>query len=275
MKKKIIYITFIILFIVTITIKQNILPNKTETKQNDIPTINDDTISFYKQENASRYLDYKEKNPNLSEKDIITHVNIGLDHEFYTNTKKATNTNTNYIIVNKYNYLDKNYVPNNLEKINSIYSSKEIYLVKDAKTSFENMAKHASEEGYKIRCISAYRSYTYQENLYNNYVKKDGVQKADTYSSRPGFSEHQTGLVVDIDNTILPYTSFINTKEYEWMKNNAYKYGFILRYPKDKESITGYSFEPWHYRYVGEEIAAYIHYSNLTFEEYYVRFINN
>ena len=138
----------------------------------------------------------------------------------------------------------------------------------------EIMVHEARKEGYDIRVMSSYRSYQYQEKLYNDYVAVDGKEEADAYSARPGFSEHQTGLAVDIDNNLLPYTSFEQTKTYTWMINNCYKYGFILRYPKDKEEITGYNYESWHYRYVGKDIAKYIRTHNITFDEYYIKFID-
>ena len=103
----------------------------------------------------------------------------------------------------------------------------------------------------------------------------DGVNKADTYSARPGFSEHHTGLAIDIDNIKTSYTDFDKTKEFIWMQENAYKYGFILRYPEDKVDITGYIYEPWHYRYVGVEAAKYIYENNMTLEEYYALFLDN
>ena len=117
--------------------------------------------------------------------------------------------------------------------------------------------------------MSSYRSYQYQYNLYNRYVNTDGIEAADTYSARPGYSEHQTGLAVDVYNGKEDFTNFEKTKEYNWMQDNAYKFGFILRFPKDKVLETGYQYESWHYRYVGKEIAKYIHDNNLCFEEYY------
>ena len=133
----------------------------------------------------------------------------------------------------------------------------------------------ARKDGMNIRVISAYRSYTYQENLYNNYVKSDGVEMADTYSARAGYSEHQTGLVVDVTRAFDDFNNFENTNEYNWMLENAHNYGFILRYPKNKEKITTYSFEAWHYRYVGIELAQKIKASSLTFDEYYARYLES
>jgi len=128
--------------------------------------------------------------------------------------------------------------------------------------------------GLNIKAISTYRSYNTQQDLYNRYVKKDGEEEADTYSARPGHSEHQTGLAIDAYNITHSYLNFDQTNEYAWLKNNAHQYGFIIRYPEGKEYITGYMYEPWHFRYVGEEIASYIYYNNITFDEYYAKFID-
>lgn len=231
-------------------------------------------LDYFQMEYLDRYVAYSEKNPQLSKKDVIIQVNIGIDQPYYTNTKETPYKNKNYILCNKYLSLGE-YVPDNLETVSSEYSSGKRLLVKEAKEAFEKMASAAKEEGYIIRAMSAYRSYQYQQSLYQKYVDQDGKEKADTYSARPGFSEHQTGLVADVDNRKLAYTSFHNTKEYDWMKNNAHKYGWIERYPKGKEHITGYTYESWHYRYVGVEIATYIHEHNITFDEYYMQFVEN
>ena len=202
---------------------------------------------------------------------IVTYVNIGIDKPYYTNTKKAENLNTNLILVNKYNYLTEDYIPENLEPIDIAYARSGMQLVREAKEAFETLSEDAKKEGKNIIAMSSYRSYDYQVNLYDNYVATDGKEAADTYSARAGYSEHQTGLAVDVYNKVLPYTSFEETEEFNWMQENAYKYGFILRFPKDKVNITGYQYESWHYRYVGKEAAKYIHDHDLTLEEYYVK----
>ena len=231
-------------------------------------------FSYYKKELLQRYINYKAKNSSLSEEDVVTQVNIGLDQPHYTNTKRTPFLNKIYILSNKYFYMDSDYVPDDLEQINSLYSNGNRLLVHEARIQFEQMAKDAKNQGYTIRAMSGYRSYQYQENLYNRYVTEYGVTSADTYYARQGFSEHQTGLVVDIDNNSSIYTSFGDTKEFQWMMDNAYKYGFILRYPKGKETITGYTYEAWHYRYVGKEIAGQMRKENLTFDEYYMRYLD-
>ena len=229
------------------------------------------SIPYYKKEYQKRYLEYQKENPNLSVENIVTYVNIGIDKPYYTNTKKAVNLNTNLILVNKYNYLTEDYIPENLEPIDIAYARSGMQLVREAKEAFETLSEDAKKEGKNIIAMSSYRSYDYQVNLYDNYVATDGKEAADTYSARAGYSEHQTGLAVDVYNKVLPYTSFEETEEFNWMQENAYKYGFILRFPKDKVNITGYQYESWHYRYVGKEAAKYIHNHDLTLEEYYVK----
>lgn len=232
-------------------------------------------IDFFINDNIDRYIKYKEKHTNLSNEQVVVNVNIGLDNDYYTNTKPAINLNTNYILVNKYNSLSKDYEPDNLKSIDKKYSIDGMRMVNYAKEAFEEMSKDALKEKMHIIAMSTYRSYNYQVNLFNKYAKKDGLEAANTYSAKAGFSEHQTGLAVDVYNGTVNYTSFEKTKEFNWMTENAYKYGFILRFPKDKENETGYKYESWHYRYVGKEIAEYIHNEKISFEEYYVRFIEN
>ncbi|MDY5992773.1 MAG: M15 family metallopeptidase [Bacilli bacterium] len=226
-------------------------------------------LAYYKDEYEDAYKEYREKNKDLSIEKVITNVNIGLNYDYYTHTKATKDLNTNTILVNKYNYLTEDYVPENLQTVDKKYSSKTLQLVDYAKEAFEELSEAASKENYTVLAMSSYRSYQYQYNLYNRYVNTDGVEAADTYSARPGYSEHQTGLAVDVYNGKEDFTNFEKTKEYNWMQDNAYKFGFILRFPKDKVLETGYQYESWHYRYVGKEIAKYIHDNNLCFEEYY------
>ena len=130
---------------------------------------------------------------------------------------------------------------------------------------FGELSKSASKDGLNIYLSSGYRSYAYQNTIYNNYVSWYGKASADTFSARPGHSEHQTGLAIDV-NTI--DDSFADTPEAEWLEKHAHEYGFIIRYPKGKESITGYKYEPWHIRYLGVEKATAVYNSGLTLEEY-------
>ena len=240
---------------------------KKEKKLQKLNNINK-KISYFKMENLDRYISYKNKNKDLSDEQIIKDVNMDLDKKQYEDMHETINLNKINILVNKHNYLKEDYVPENLKSLSSTYALSNMKMVEEAANAFESLSKDASKENYKIIAMSTYRSYEYQVDLYNKYVKSDGKDAADTYSGRPGNSEHQTGLAVDVYNQTETYTNFEKTKEYNWMQENAYKYGFILRFPKGKENETGYEFESWHYRYVGKDIAKYIHKHNITLEEY-------
>lgn len=262
MRKKVLFILLSFLIFITGCNKQ----------VEEQPIKKEESFSFYHEENKSRYKAYQKENPALSWKDVVLQVNIGLDYPYYTHISPSKYLNTSKILVNKYFYLEK-YVPNHLIELSTDYSKGGIYLVEEASKWFQKLVDDAKQEGIVIRAISAYRSYDYQVKLYNRYVEQEGIEKADTYSARPGFSEHQTGLCVDVDDRKLNFTEFENSKSFEWMQENAYRYGFILRYPKDKEKITGYTYESWHYRYVGEKIAKTIHEKNITFDEYYMEYL--
>ena len=135
----------------------------------------------------------------------------------------------------------------------------------NALAQFNKLTEDAAKLGLSIKCSSGYRSYKDQERIYNNYVAIDGIVKADTYSARPGHSEHQSGLAIDVNS--IDYT-FLNTPECDWLAKNAHKYGFIIRYPLGKEAYTGYSYEPWHIRYLGVDTATAVYNSGLSLEEY-------
>lgn len=240
---------------------------KKEKKLQKLNNINK-KINYFKMENLDRYISYKNKNKDLSDEQIIKDVNMDLDKKQYEDMHETINLNKINILVNKHNYLKEDYVPENLKSLSSTYALSNMKMVEEAANAFESLSKDASKENYRIIAMSTYRSYEYQVDLYNKYVKSDGKDAADTYSGRPGNSEHQTGLAVDVYNQTETYTNFEKTEEYDWMQENAYKYGFILRFPKDKENETGYEFESWHYRYVGKDIAKYIHKHNITLEEY-------
>ena len=143
---------------------------------------------------------------------------------------------------------------------------------KEAREKFEELAAESALSGFKLTAFSTYRSFEYQTGLYERYVANDGSEKADRYSARPGYSEHQTGLAFDIgevDQQDLWLTAeFGESEAGKWLAANAHRYGFIMRYPLGKEEITGYMYESWHFRYVGTEIAEKIYNERGTLEEY-------
>lgn len=245
--------------------------------------INYISLDYFKEENLDRYIKYDFIDTNsvydttiLKEKynyeDTVTYVNAYLDKNYYSNDIPLSKEEASKldVIVNKYYKLDKDYEPEDLTVINSKFASGTQKLRKEAAGKFEEMASDMLKENLKIYAGSTYRSYSYQEGLYNRYVKKDGFKEAETYSARAGYSEHQLGLAVDIVNGKWNYLSE-NDKEYTWLINNSYKYGFILRYPHESEYITGYVFEDWHFRYLGVDLATKVYESKLTYDEYVAR----
>ena len=162
------------------------------------------------------------------------------------------------IIVNKKHFLTADY--NNGEN-------------PEAGKQVRQLIADMQREGFAISdTYSGFRSYQYQEQLYNGYVAANGQVEADKVSARPGYSEHQTGLAFDIISSRGELLGETNAKEdeaaVEWLHKNMHRYGFVLRYIKGKEAITGYNYEPWHIRYVGQD-AEKIYQSALTLEEYY------
>lgn len=192
---------------------------------------------------------------------------------FFSNYKRKediiiiTDPNSYDVLVNKTYKLDKNYIPNDLEEVSNKFAYDNKFLRHDAREAFENMANDALKLGYKIILVSAYRNYSYQADLYQEYVDTMGIDYARMCSAKAGHSEHQTGLALDIMGSNGDYNLFSDSKEFYWVKDNAHKYGFILRYPANKTNITGFKYEPWHYRYVGD-IAEYLYENDLTLEEY-------
>lgn len=225
---------------------------------------------YYINANVARYLDYGNSH-DVNSKKIISIVNSKADLEFYSESYDSNLNDNNLILVNKFYHLKEDYVPNDLVTLSGQYNKgANNKMRKDAALAFMEMVDAAKLDNIILYNMSAYRDYNYQVNLYNKYIQRDGKEAADKYSARPGYSEHQSGLCSDLNNIS---DSFDGTDEAIWLKNNAYKYGFILRFPKDKEDITGYKYEPWHYRYVGKDAAKIIYDDDITLEEYYAYYI--
>lgn len=142
---------------------------------------------------------------------------------------------------------------------------------KEAAAALEKLFAAAERDKLPLAGVSAYRSHARQKALFESYVRKDGEEKARTYSAYPGTSEHETGLAIDVTGADGKYAAddrFAGTKEAKWLAEHAHEYGYIIRYPKGKEKITGYQYEPWHIRYVGVETAKEIYERGITLEEY-------
>lgn len=180
------------------------------------------------------------------------------------------------ILVNKdkENHISSSYKPEDLEHVKyyaADRSEEGRYLRAEASKQFQKLSEDAAEEGLDIVVTTAYRSYSFQSVLFNNYVKQKGEAEANKTSARPGESEHQTGLAADLSCKAIDYrnsSDFGNTEEGKWVAENCYKYGFIIRFPNHQEGITGYTYEPWHIRYVGKTAAKEIFDEDITLEEY-------
>lgn len=228
--------------------------------------------NFYP-EKYQRYINYHVKMPSYSIQEVLFRVNLGFDYPFYENIAVIEHPYELLVLVNKYNKLPTGFKQYNLVNMNRKYTvndGKQYLLAGVAYEKYVQMAEAAKKDGLSLRVISAYRTEDYQRYLYNNKLRTTGKINADNYSARPGHSEHQTGLAVDINSTS---GSFEYTSEFKWLQKHAFEYGFILRYPKGKEWLTGYAYEPWHYRYVGADAAKIIYEEGITYEEYYAKYV--
>lgn len=220
--------------------------------------------------NLDKYLAYSDKNPEISLTEVIALVNVHRDEDYYENMDVTDTSKGNTMLVNKYNALSKDYEIENLTNISKTYSyGDNKKLNKEAYDAFISLADDAKKEGYTILIVSSYRTYQDQEDVWKDYKASFGTKKADAYAARAGSSEHETGLAIDVADYYDKNDKFEDTESFQWMQANAHKYGYILRYPKGKENITGYSYEAWHYRYVGVETATKVFNEGITYDEYY------
>lgn len=232
---------------------------------------------YFLKKNFQLYMTYMTENKKKELSEVVRNINTHLDKDFYEISLKTDSSLDYKMIVNKFYQLDSSYSPDDIVTVPTTYAwgtYGSIKVRQIAYDAFLDMWNAANEDGYYLMINSAYRTFEEQETVYNNYKDKRGQKYADSIAARPGSSEHQTGLCLDIfSKNNSNKSTFKDTEEAAWLKNNAHKYGFILRYPEDKVNITGYNFESWHYRYVGIEAATYCYENDITYEEYYAYFI--
>ncbi|TGB05321.1 D-alanyl-D-alanine carboxypeptidase family protein [Halobacillus salinus] len=180
------------------------------------------------------------------------------------------------VVVNKQRTLPEGYTPDDLVVPDVAFYFDQFLpkkqMRKEAAGALETLFAAAEKDGQKIVAASGYRSYERQKTIFNNYVEVYGEEETKTFSAVPGTSEHQTGLAMDVTSREMSYEldqSFRQTTEGKWLAEHAYEYGFVIRYPKGKDDITGYTYEPWHLRYVGKEKALEIHKQSMTLEEFF------
>lgn len=195
---------------------------------------------------------------------------------FNSKAYKTDEAGSLWAIVNKGRALPADYVPAGLMApdvpLRLPASNPEMTVRSDTAQALKTMFSAAAAAGLDLQLASGYRSYNEQVTVYGGYVKTSGQAAADTYSARPGHSEHQTGLAADVEPTSRHCEldqCFGDTPEGKWLAGNCYKYGFVIRYPKDAQNLTGYEYEPWHVRYVGQPLAAQIHQTGQTLEQFF------
>ena len=208
-------------------------------------------------------------------KRFIAIINVHANEGWYNVTYETNLADDYLILVNKFYHLPDNYTRDDIKNISLEYAYSNQRAAEIVVNKFEEMRNKVLEElNVHLMVNSSYRPYSEQNELYTERKNLWGQKQADMYAARPGHSEHQTALSIDITSLEHPYdTQFMESEEYNWLLNNAHKYGFILRYPKGKSDITGYSNESWHFRYVGEEVAKQIYEEGITFDEYYAYYI--
>lgn len=233
------------------------------------------SLPNYHSERAARYAVWDVKDA----KERVMQVNCDMDLEPYSNTIIQEDDTDVTMLINKFYALPEGYVPADLVPLDkyacvqgedfSCQDVEQIELRKEVYDAYIEFCDAASKENINIRAIAGYRSYDYQAGLWNYNASVYGKAYADEYYARPGQSEHNSGLCVDITFNGYNYNEIENYDGYEWILNNAHKYGFILRYPKDKVDVTRYGYESWHFRYVGKEAAKVIYDNDWTLEEYH------
>ena len=231
---------------------------------------------YFLEKNLEEYIEYKNKNKKEELDNVVAIVNVHANKDWYDEeTIKSTDMSKDYlIIVNKFYQLDKEYEPDDLTKISLSYAYDGNKVRSEVNDAFVNMASDAKKEGINLIASSSYRSFERQDAVYKEFYYSKGLTYADNYAARAGHSEHQTGLSIDIFTYGNSTTdNFEDSDAYKWLIDNSYKYGFILRYPKDKEYLTGYAYESWHYRYLGVDVATKVYESGLTYDEYYAYYL--
>lgn len=232
---------------------------------------------YYIKNNLSRYLAYQEQHASDSPAKVITMINTYNDYKYYDHDMKTDLSQDCLMITNKFYHLEENYEPTDLVNISNKYYYGENHRIrKPAYEAFIDMWNEANKENIYLIINSSFRTFEFQVNVYDSYKNSKGTTYADSIAARPGYSEHQTGLSLDIfskENTTT--SNFKGSTAHIWLQNNAHRFGFIERYQEGKENITGFAAEAWHWRYVGVEVATYIHENDITYDEYYAYFIEN
>ncbi|MBQ6478422.1 MAG: M15 family metallopeptidase [Erysipelotrichaceae bacterium] len=224
---------------------------------------------YYLEKNEDLYLKYLEVYSDV--RDVLEIVNTKRYKELYSDIMPTDLSKDYLMLINKYYQLPADYEPDDLVYVDSGLGKG--MLREEVYEAYKSLYKDALDLGYNLQVVSAYRSYDYQKGLYEKYLRYDPREIVDTYSARPGHSEHQSGLCLDVSIPGYSLDDFYLTDASRWLAENCWKYGFIIRYPEDKTEITGYQGEPWQLRYLGRQIAEDVYRRGITYDEYYACFV--
>lgn len=243
----------------------------TETETfTDMGSVFLDSVPNYSLDKLAEYQNFAGLHPEFDLSEIVWRVNAGLNRPFYDGIFQYPSDFVNPLLVNKYYKLPPQFRPS---KLVNLFGGQQV--TPETKAAFDEMAMDAADEGQTLALRSAYRSIGDQAYIYKQYLKTDSQETVDTYSARSGHSEHHTGRAIDLCGVLnRDFSAFEKTSESLWINENAWKYGFIVRYPIGAGDITGYKYEPWHITYVGREIASFMHeHEILTLEEYVFKWL--
>lgn len=228
---------------------------------------------YYIDEKFEDYLDFYEENGKKDFKDVVTLVNVEATRNWYDDIIETDTSKNELVLVNKFYRLPEDYDPGTIKKFSSTYAYGEVRAEETCYNAFIEMANSAKKDGITLILTSGYRSHVDQKSVYDDFKRRKGEAYADEYAARPGHSEHETGLALDIFTYNGLMETFKTTPTYAWLKEHAKEYGFIERYKDGEDYITGYAPEAWHYRYVGEDVAKEIESLGITYDEYYAFYI--
>ncbi|MCI8498296.1 MAG: M15 family metallopeptidase [Bacilli bacterium] len=229
---------------------------------------------FFIEERFKEYLEFYKENGKKSFEDVVTLVNVGATKDWYEDAIITDISKNELVLVNKFYRLPEDYNPGVIKKFSSTYAYGEVSAEETCYNAFIEMATAAKKDGITLILTSGYRTYASQKAVYDDFKRKKGEDYADEYAARPGHSEHETGLALDIFTYNGLMETFKTTPTYAWLKEHAKEYGFIERYKEGEDYMTGYAPEAWHYRYVGVDVAMKMESMGMTYDEYYAFYID-
>lgn len=222
---------------------------------------------FYESDRSDRYLAYQELYPDLTDEQILIRVNVDLDLPAYDAVTQVEDPTALGVLITKHHCLPYDYVPHDLVQYESFQMSADVV------EPLQELIAAAAADGVPLSVTSAYRSAEYQDSLYQGYVAQIGFEWAEIQSAHGGHSEHQTGRAIDFNPADY---RFYDTVQEAWLEENAYRFGFIVRYAEGTEDVSLYIHEPWHVRYVGTDISNGMHETGInSYEEYWVKYIRH